>query len=209
MIFYNKRENSFIGNKLSTITRGGILGFKLIALCIILSSCESSQEKYERMKKEREAIAHRYNCITLDEFCNMNYSYIYENNLPCLVYLERFHVYDIVSYYDLPDHIIKEYDDSYDAPSVVKIYYNWYGKPSRRDNECWMKVCASDRRFQYIGLNKTQANWVLSKTRNTKSVDTPIIIKLYQVGFENNTYASHSGYNMSYTADLIEVLDNE
>lgn len=186
-----------------------ILLAALIALVIILSSCESSQEKYERMKKERNSIAHRYDCITLDEFCSLNYSYVFEDHLPCLVYLEKIHVYDIVSYYDLPDCIIKEYDDPYEEPSVGKISFEWFGQPSRRHNECWMRVTASDRRFQYIGLDKAQADWIISKTKNTKTIDVPIIIRMYQVGFENRPYASRTGYTISYTADLIEVLKKE
>lgn len=121
--------------------------------------------------------------------------------------MDGFYVSDIVSYPDIPEFIVDDFDGEFDDPEKErKIYFDWVGKPSNRRNEWWIKLKTYSKvQFQYIGLNKTQAEWIVSKIQNTRAVRTPIIIKLYQVGFSQRSYPGSS--SICYTADLISILN--
>lgn len=180
-----------------------------LLLCIFVSSCESNKTKQEKKQQALIESAHSHNCMTLEEFCNLKYNYVYEKKLPCLVYLDGFVVDDVVSSVDLPDYVLKDYDDPYLGPGTEQIWFDWVGAPSNRRNECWMKGDGNSRQFKYIGLDKTQADWIISETRNNKTIHTPMIIRVYQVGFTTKPKSPHSIYYMSYTADLVEILNEE
>ena len=177
----------------------------IITLCLLMASCETNQQKKSRKQREIEETAHSHNCMTLEEFCSLKYSYVFEKKLPCLVYLDEFHVSDIVSKIYEPQCVISgadEEDEDFSEEEFVRPF--WIGEPSSRQNECWMKGWLSSS--QYIGLDKTQVDWAIQKTKNGKTIHTPMIIKIYQVGFATELISSHF---IQFKADLIAILNEE
>ena len=173
--------------------------FMMLALCLLLVSCGSKTHDKQTIKE----IAHSHNCITMDEFCELKYSYVFEKKLPCLVYLDELHVSDIVSNIDDLRYVVGDSDEE-DEENYVYVDPCWIGEPTKRNNECWIKSWIAFR--QYIGLDKTQVEWVLSKTKSSRTIYTPIIIKIYQVGCSPETF---SGSFISYKADLVAILNEE
>lgn len=174
----------------------------VLTLCMILVvSCGTNQQKKTRKQLETERIAHSHNCMTFDEFCDLKYSYVYEKKLPCLVYIDEFHVSDIVSDVDESHFFTSESEEDENEEEIVKP--SWIGTPSQRENECWMKGLIISN--QYIGLDKTQVDWAITKTKNTKTIYTPMVIKVYQVSMT----VWNSSRLMSFKADLVSVLNEE
>ena len=209
----------------------------MLALCL-LASCENNvqngsdnvqngtRKQIKEPKQTTEEIAHAYGCITIDEFKDMRFSYVIEKNLPCLVYIERFHVIDIVS--RLPEETtvfdpiievstsvsIGDYEGSLhigdcDSETGWTLQSEWYGTPSERDNECWIegRFIGSSLRvsvFGYMGVDKAQVDWAIRKAKSVKydfqDVEgTPIIIKVYQ---------TKNGAGQ-IKADLVAILNEE
>lgn len=185
----------------------------------------TGQQKDEP-KQTPEEIAHIHGCLTVKEFIDMRFSYVIEKNLPCLVYVEQFTVNDIVSTFPKQSFVfdpkvnidvyvsLDTYDDridvgdcesemGYDFPSV------WCGEPSSRENECWLEGYFSssirDGFFCYLGIDKTQVDWIIRKSKEMKPYqrrieNTPIIIKIYQ---------AKGGDGISVKADLVAILNEE
>lgn len=171
--------------------------FALLSICLALVSCGDSKKQ---SKPSITRIAHTHNCMTMDEFCELKYSYVYETKLPCLVCLEDFFVGDIVSRID---DVRGRVNGNFDEDDETDIYVpSWIGVPSTRNNKCWMKGWMSN---QYIGLDEAQTKLVLSKTNKASKINEPIIIKIYQV--DVGPVVSKS--LISYKADLAAILDEE
>lgn len=210
----------------------------VLALCIMLiASCENgvhnstpqkqnrSGQQKDELKRTAEETAHEHGCMTVDEFTAMRYSYVIEKNLPCLVYLEQFHVNDIVSklpeektvfdpIIDITTYVsINGYDDDLnlgdcDSETGWSFQSEWCGTPSERNNECWIEglfkgFSPLSSIYGYIGVDKTQVDWAINKAKSVKYdfqdvENTPIIIKVYQ---------ARSGGTIK--ADLVAILNEE
>lgn len=205
----------------------------IIALCLLIASCETNTNKTQsrptKVTQEKpataEETAHAHGCITVDEFKDMRFSYVIEKNLPCLVYLERFHVNDIIS--KLPEEkilfdpiidittsvSINGYDESLslgdcDSETGWSFQSEWCGTPSERNNECWIEglfkgISPLSSIYGYIGVDKTQVDWAIRKAKSVKYdfqdvENTPIIIKVYQ---------TRSGGSIK--SDLVAILNEE
>jgi len=211
--------------------------FFVLTLCL-LASCGTSTNNTESKPTETnpakttqvkpasaEETAHAHGCMTVDEFTAMRYSYVIEKNLPCLVYLEQFHVNDIVSklpeektvfdpIIDITTYVsINGYDDDLDlgdcdSETGWSFQSEWCGTPSERNNECWIEglfkgFSPLSSIYGYIGVDKTQVDWAIRKATSVKYdfqdvENTPIIIKVYQ---------ARSGGSIK--ADLVAILNEE
>ena len=156
---------------------------EVVLLCLLFASCNttaSSQhksdiqvstkndgaKKYEVEKKIIEEEAHKYGCMTVEEFVktlkDAHFSYLIEKELPVLVYVNEMRIEDIVS--EIPvqkfsftpeislDVILSSYIDvntrtetfegeleDSDEIFFVGETFVWAGEPSSRKNECWIK----------------------------------------------------------------------
>lgn len=169
----------------------------MLALCVFSASCGDNKKQ---SKPSIAKIAHEHDCMTMDEFCELNYSYVYETKLPCLVCLEDFFVGDIVSRTDDSREQVNRNSDEDDGTDIY--IPSWIGVPSTRNNICWMEGWMSN---QYIGLDETQTNLVLSKANKSRKIDVPIIIKIYQIDIGSVPIVSKS--LISYKADLVAILN--
>ena len=141
---------------------------------VCLMACTSPNNQLARLAKEN-------NCMTETEFLKLWYSYNYEDNLPCLVLVDKISVEDLISRLDV-----------YAADSV-----DWVGEPSHRNNTAWIK---SFYPHYYIGLTQQQTEWFKSLDVQYY-INKKIVIKIYQV--ENGKSAPMK----CFMADMKKVLE--
>jgi len=191
----------------------------IIAFCMMLFSCGTDTKKSdvkirasEPIKPTAEEIAHQHGCITVDEFAAMRFTYVIEKKLPCRMYVENFQVNDIIpkikesSVYVWAE--CEEYEGDVEGEVKYSVLPDWVGTPTSRKNECWMDCymgyIPQSSVSGYIGLDKTQVDWVVKMAMETNlfypRIDAPIIIRVDQVRKDGG---------ISIKADLVAILDEE
>ena len=190
----------------------------MFAICLFASSCGIGADKSGsgEMKSSKtptvlssKEIAHQNNSITLEEFLDMRFTYVVEQNLPCLVYVENVMVNDIVrTFKESSVHVwadCEECDGVVDGDVKYSVLPDWVGTPTCRENECWIiGYVGFSPMFGascYIGLDKMQSEWMLGKTLESNLigiVKTPVIIRVDQ-------FRKHDGFVIK--ADLVKILN--
>lgn len=164
----------------------GCLVVTIIVVCIIIITCRFCSNASDKKQKEKENAVSQ-GCITIDSLNGLEYTYLYERNLPCLVYLNSIKIEDICF-------TIDEDNDELGLP-------RWIGGASTRTNSGWIKV-KNTYFHNYIGFDTCQEEWVLRKAKEYKTIHEPIIIEVYQV-------RRYPNGGISYKADLVRFLDQE
>ena len=196
--------------------------FFILALCL-LASCESGVQKsagkihsrtghQQEVSKSAEEIAHAYGCKTIEEFMAMKFTYVIEKELPCLVYVESFNVNDIIPKIKESTVYVwaecEEYEGDCEGNVKYDVLPDWVGEPTSRQNECWIegffKYSSIHGVSGFVGLDKTQADWLVKKATESNlyrtEINSPIIIRVDQM---------RKSDGISIKADLVAILNEE
>lgn len=124
--------------------------FTMLALFVMLTSCIESSQKTDGMflsEQELRDWAHNNECITTNEFVNYEHNFVYEQELPCFLLVDKSILNDV-----LPKGRIKDIDDT-----------EWIGKNTVGDFDyyavfdCGYQGQGPNVFTAYLGVNEETA----------------------------------------------------